>query len=183
MEDTAPPAGPGERTAGQVVVELLGSQLGYELGAKTSLETRGTSVIWTSASVISVLLIASTLNWTADAAILTLVSWQFALAAAAFIAAIVFGLIATWPNEYGWIDLKKRGGMVGLVESQKFMRAPSIFVERNIAEELLHQLKDARKSNRSKATALKRGIIAEAIAVLLLSERVVEIVFGLWVGR
>jgi hypothetical protein len=174
---------PTQKTSGAVAIEILNGQLSLEMNVKTSLEARGTSVIWTSASVLTVLLAASTLNWSQDGTAPTLSSWQFGLASAAFIIAVICGLAATWPSAYSWLNLDdKESGVVGLVASQEYMRTPSTFVERNFAGQLLDQLRAARKSNEHKAWEVKIGITAEAVAIFLLALRVIDVVYPGWLS-
>ncbi|GAA1752259.1 hypothetical protein [Agromyces humatus] len=169
-------------SAARTFLDVQSGELGLMLGVKNSLESRGTAVIWTSSSVVTLLLGVLTLNWNLDRTEAALRGWTFmffVVGLIAFFGALVAGLVVNWPHRYRWWNFKSPKGIIrylgeeNIENRRELVDSPGSFIEGNLIEHLVGQMKRAHRSNKVKSIALSIGIGAESLAFIALVSAVV----------
>jgi hypothetical protein len=164
-----------DANAGEAYGRLIVDQVNQERERKTSLESRGITVITTS-SALATLLFALTAGLKSaskfklpESARLPLV-----LTLGAFILAASFGLIVNIPLKYQ--EPTARG--LGRLRNRVYWDAPAVIGQLRVVEAQIASLEAARTANRLKVGFLLSAIAFELLAVIFLAWAIDLIIYN-----
>lgn len=152
------------KSAGDAFSDFITEQLTEERASKTSLESRGISVITSSSALITLLLGVATLAAKLDQnkAIPTASSILMIVGLGAFLVAGAAGALSNAPGRYGEADPDSLATLL----SRECWLSDRVDAEISTAMARLEILDDARTRNSRKAICLLVGFIAEVVSVV-----------------
>jgi hypothetical protein len=182
-------------TVGSATNELVVAQLAAEQARKGSLEARGITVITSSGTLVTLLLALGAVSAKVESLQLSRPTFSVVLAAlTCFVVAAVAGILCNFPRGYAGVQTytdpddkdfaEGSGELAGRVPGmdyylvEKNYRLPVREVDRRFAVYRVAELDVARIANNFKARALTVGIIAEVLAIVLVSAGVGLILYG-----
>jgi hypothetical protein len=152
----------GSSGGGSAYLDYVKQQVDREDARKQSVEQRATTVITTSATVVTLLVAGASLSIKDKAfSIPHDAKWALVVAGFLFVAAAVAAIVASYPLIY---QEPLPDQMVPIIKDH--WDAPESEVQQNAAATLIQVWAAARKSNGVKSQAFRWAVVAQGLAVL-----------------
>jgi hypothetical protein len=159
---------PLQDISGQAYTDLIGQQLTEERASKTSIEQRGTAVITTSGTLVTLLLAIAALVTSGKALTLgTLPKLPLGLSLVAFVIAAILGILTNFPRSS--YQEAKLDDIQPLVDSSAEWKASFAVGSQDTAAASLAILRALRAVNKDKVEWLRMAMYAEIAAIGLLA--------------
>lgn len=152
-------------SAGEVAREFIQGELGAERVLKSSLETRGSTIITTSGALVTLLFgLAAVVTKSPNFVLPEGTHWLLVVAAALFISAAVLGIVVNAPISYLRVVLDD---IAVFVTTRMVWDRDGVEVDRQLTHAQLVELVDVRRRNQTKGWLVVAAMSAQATAALL----------------
>jgi hypothetical protein len=161
-------------SGGQIYAALVTTRLAEEERRGSSLQARGLAVVTTSGTLVT--LIFAIAQFVSGGKILARLPdasrWLLAIAAVAFVAAAVGGLVTNIPRLFARPRLKEIADQI-----ESGWSGPAAVAEKTVARARVRQLKELESANDVAARAVLSGLAAEVLAIALAAAAAIVVIF------